>query len=57
MLQNAYTRVARNMRELNLVGESQIAITNVLSDLSLAVQYGIAICIYVSKNFWHLVVA
>ena len=30
---------------------SQIAIANVLADLNLAVQYGIAICVYVSKKF------
>ena len=35
---------------------SQIAIANVLVDLNLAVQYGIAIRIHVSKKFWRILI-
>ena len=38
-------------RELNLAVGSQIAIANILVDLNLVVRYGIAIHMYVSKNF------
>jgi hypothetical protein len=38
-------------RELNLAVEPKIAITRILADLSLAVRYGIAIRIYVSRKF------
>ena len=43
-------------QELNLAVGSQIAIANVLVDLNLAVQYGIAIRIYVSKKFWWILI-
>ena len=43
-------------RELNLAVGSQIAILNVLADLNLAVQYGIATCIYASKKFWRILI-
>ena len=43
-------------RELNLVVEPQIAITRILVDLNLAVRYGIAIRIYVSRIFWRTLV-
>ena len=39
-------------RELNLVVEPKIAIARILADLNLAVRYGIAIRIYVSRKFW-----
>ena len=35
---------------------SQIAVANVLADLNLAVRYGIAIHIYVSKKFWQILI-
>ena len=37
--------------ELSLAVKPQIAITRILVDLNLVVWYGIAICIYVSRNF------
>ena len=42
--------------ELNLAVGSQIAITNILADLNLAVWYGIAIRIYASKKFWQILI-
>ena len=36
----------------NLAVGSQIAIARILADFNLAVRYGIAICIYVSKKLW-----
>ena len=42
--------------ELDLMVGSQIAITNVLVDLNLAVRYGIAICLYASKKFWQILI-
>ena len=43
-------------RELNLVVEPKIAIARILSDLNLAVRYGIAIRIYASRKFlWILI--
>ena len=38
-------------RELNLAVEPKVAITRILADLNLVVQYGIAIRIYASGNF------
>ena len=35
---------------------SQIAISNVLVDLNLAVWYRITICIYASKKFWRILI-
>ena len=43
-------------RELNLAVGSQIAITNVLVDLNLAVWYGITIRIHASKKFWRILI-
>ena len=43
-------------RELNLVVEPKIAIARILADLNLAVRYGIAICIYVSRKFWQILI-
>ena len=44
-------------RELNLAVGSQIAITNILADLNLAVWYGITIRIYVSaEKFWRILI-
>ena len=43
-------------RELNLVVGSQMAIAKVLADFNLAVRYGIAIRIYVSKKFWRILI-
>ena len=37
-------------QELNLAVEPQIAITRILADLNLVVQYGIAVHIYVSRK-------
>ena len=43
-------------RELNLVIKPQIAIARILVDLNLAVRYGIAICIHVSRKFWRILI-
>ena len=43
-------------RELNLAVEPKIAITRILADLNLAVQYGIAIRIYASRKFWQILI-
>ena len=43
-------------RELNLVVEPQIAIAKIFADLNLVVQYGIAICIYVSRKFRRILI-
>ena len=43
-------------RELNLAVEPKIAIARILADLNLAVRYGIAICIYVSRKFWRILI-
>ena len=43
-------------QELNLGVGSQIAIVNILADLNLAVRYGIAMRIYVSKKFWLILI-
>ena len=49
--------VAENIsRELNLAVKPQIAITRILADLNLAVRYGIAIRIYVSRKFWWILI-
>ena len=43
-------------RELNLVVEPKITIERILADLNLAVRYGIAIRIYVSRKFWRILI-
>ena len=43
-------------RKLNLAVEPQIAITRVLVDFNLAVQYRIAIHIYASRKFWQILI-
>ena len=43
-------------RALNLAVEPQIAIRRILADLNLAVRYGIAIRIYVSRKFWRILI-
>ena len=43
-------------RALNLAVEPQIAIIRILADLNLAVRYGIAIRIYVSRKFWRILI-
>ena len=42
--------------ELNFTVESQIAISNVLADLNMAVRYRIAICIYVSNKVRRILI-
>ena len=42
--------------ELNLAVEPQIAITRILADLNLAVQYGITVRIYASRKFWRILI-
>ena len=43
-------------QELNLAVEPKIAIIRILADLNLAVWYGIAIRIYVSRKFWRIII-
>ena len=43
-------------RELNLAVGSQMAIAKALADFNLAVRYGIAIRIYVSRKFWRILI-
>ena len=43
-------------RELNLAVEPKIAIARILTDLNLAVRYGIAIRIYASRKFWWILI-
>ena len=43
-------------QELNLAVEPKIAIARILADLNLAVRYGIAIRIYVSRKFWRILI-
>ena len=43
-------------RALNLAVEPKIAIERILADLNLAVRYGIAIRIYVSRKFWRILI-
>ena len=43
-------------RELNLAVGSQTAIAKALADFNLVVRYGITIHIYVSKNFWQILI-
>ena len=53
-LQLSYNQ--KDWQELNLVVGSQIAITNILADLNLAVRYRIAIRTYASKKFWRIII-
>ena len=41
-------------QEFNLVVEPKSLLPTILADLNLAVQYGIAIRIYVSKKYWQI---
>ena len=34
----------------------KIPIARILADLNLAVQYGMAICIYASKKYWQILI-
>ena len=44
------------LAELNLAIEPKIAIARILADLNLVVQYGIAIRIYASREFWQILI-
>ena len=48
--------IPKYWRELNLAVESKIAIVRILTDLNLAVRYGIAIRIYASGKFWWILI-
>ena len=41
---------------INLAVEPKIAIARIIADLILAVRYGIAISIYVSRKFWPILI-
>ena len=43
-------------RALNLAVEPKIAVARILADLNLAVRYGIAICIYMNRKFWRILI-
>ena len=43
-------------QELNLVVVSQNVISTILADLNLVVRYRIAVCVYVSKKFWQILI-
>ena len=51
-----HTYSQKYWRELNLAVELKIAIARILADLNLAVWYGIAICMYVSRKFWRILI-
>ena len=46
-------RIAGNIK---FGGEPKITIARILADLNLAVRYGIAIRIYVSRKFWRILI-